>query len=239
MLGEFPTWWSWVAVVWSESWRPQDIGDARDTCKEELQWECKEMEAELEGKVCCSQQSRRGAPSNLSHIRPESAGFGVCPTGFQSGFWGPAFPHYTPCLPFAMSVYILSHCCWKYVIWFMNLWGYNKDITLSLRRDLVLLNCVEIVKDYGVFWSLTKCIIQNDDMVMSLQGSGMWWFEWEWPPDAYMSEYLVSHLVELFGNDWKVWPCWRRYVTGAEFWGFPRLSLSICFSLCLQLKIKI
>ena len=48
------------------------------------------------------------------------------------------------------------------------------------------------------------------------------------PRDSY-AWMLDPQLMELFGKDWKVCPCWRRCVTGIGLWGFKSpLSLSSC-----------
>lgn len=49
-----------------------------------------------------------------------------------------------------------------YVLLFHLTGGYNWEIALSLRRDFILLNWAEFVKNNGDFWSWIKCDLHRD-----------------------------------------------------------------------------
>lgn len=58
------------------------------------------------------------------------------------------------------------------------------------------------------------------------------WFNENDPHRSYVW-ILVSHMVELFGKDWGVWPCWRICATWGRFRGFKSLRHSQ-FALCVS-----
>lgn len=66
--------------------------------------------------------------------RREVTGFGGCPAGFQSRS-GPVSPHHAPCLLLGMTISILCHCVWKYVIFLLSLQGLQvRDCLESQKR---------------------------------------------------------------------------------------------------------
>jgi hypothetical protein len=83
--------------------------------------------------------------------------------------------------------------------------------------SLVLCNFINKIWVFGKHWDsfffLTKWVPQCTQQFH--YWISLWWFRWEWPP--YCIWMSGSQLVELFGKDqgvwpcWgKVWPCWRR-----------------------------
>lgn len=66
----------------------------------------------------------------------------------------------------------------------------------------------------------------------------LWWFEWEYAPQAQISESLVPCWWHCLGTVWKdcgtfmrVVPCWRKNITGRRLWVFIYFPSSCSFPL--------
>jgi hypothetical protein len=56
---------------------------------------------------------------------------------------------------------------------------------------------------------------------------------------ASMGSYIFNYqLVELFGKDWTLWPCWRRCVTGVGLDGLKAHSRFSVSAWYLQLSMQ-
>lgn len=129
-----------------------------------------------------------------------------------------------PAFTFRMWIYILYHCMLKALICLLILQGFIiKRLPWAAEETLdFILNSVKTVKDYGVFWHGTECILHYD---MSL----LWWGQWVvWmimpplPPQAYKYSNVcfLINITLLEGLVGVVWPYQRRLVTSCGLWGF-------------------
>lgn len=70
-------------------------------------------------------------------------------------------------------------------------------------------------------WSLhfMKVVLGVQAPFLRKRNRQAWWFEWErLHIDSYI--WTLAQLVELFGQNYKVWLCWRRNITRSRLPGF-------------------